>query len=420
MTYAERGSSNLIASRKNVRKAFGKPSYLLLRLLLEAYYNMGAFPGPQLMERVYQRSMELVEAMGGGGGQEGPSGDWGTEGPNGHWREVTQRQSTDVVYLASIVWLVAELGERHASPPDFSVPTNASHTPWLPPSHSWVGACLKGLSPGLRDLPDLPGRARPVLMLLRQAQRAVGWEGGGDTSDREHGCDVSRGCTEFLADEAGPESGEYALDKGGHLVSQVPHPYRSFLSSFYSALDGFLSAQEALEWGPARDLLGNSPRARPSSRSGGGEGAGDSWAPTTAIKRRAINQLLDLCRGAEMLPLMLLGLPEDIRPPPGLVDKWLWGCLGAIQGLWLSQQRALEMAVDRRSKGHNKSSWSSDSISSSSPLGNVKKGHVKEGSVAWPEGRRGALKAGGEERFVPAYFPDLLVHAVDAGLTPSR
>ena len=94
-------------------------------------------------------------------------------------------------------------------------------------------------------------------------------------------------------------------------------------------------------------------------------------------------------------------LPQELRPSPQLVDSWLWCCMDTL-GQVVAQEQQRGGAGQRRGSGAERGG----------------------GSGLMGQGRGGAAPhSGGGSRpldsaAVPAYFVDVLLHTVQAGLRP--
>ena len=211
--------------------------------------------------------------------------------------------------LASLLWLVAEQGQRHSDRPA--------------PPRAWMRAATGRLALGLDQLHDLPARARPLLQLLVQPGGALHKVWRRSQGEEQQG-------------DRGQGRGRMAGGGGPMQVALFPHFAATFLVDFYSALGQYFERQERYERAPSERYerapseryrpsppsaaprnandRGNSrlvPAApnRPDERLGSGS-SGPSPPPRPppsqgAVSRLAGNRLRDLCRGLELLPLMM-------------------------------------------------------------------------------------------------------------------
>ncbi|GAX81437.1 hypothetical protein CEUSTIGMA_g8867.t1 [Chlamydomonas eustigma] len=194
------------------------------RFLLESYVVMKVLPGVPLMEAAYQRMAQLIAARAScltsssslsspdqeGHGQVISSGyrsgeaSWGEAATgrttrDGH--QVMQSEGSFTACVASLIWLISELGEVHresvkalqkrkeaaqqmrTSAASASASSSATGTldasggisllvpeqadgDWSPPDMHWLDTALDALSPRLHLLDDLPARVRPPLLIL--------------------------------------------------------------------------------------------------------------------------------------------------------------------------------------------------------------------------------------------------------------
>ena len=217
--------------------------------------------------------------------------------------------------LASLLWLVAEQGQRHLDRPA--------------PPLAWMRAVTGRLSLGLDQLHDLPARARPLLQLLVQPGGALHKVWRRNQEEEQRG-------------GSGRGWGGRVGDRRAMQAAPFPHFAVTFLGDFYSALERYLEQQEQApseryqpSHPPAASRTANglgtngrvlsalnrpdewrgsgsgpSPLLRPDERQGSGRSGPPPPLrplppPAGAVSRLAGNRLRDLCRGLELLPLMM-------------------------------------------------------------------------------------------------------------------
>ena len=336
-------------------------------MFLQAFYVMKKLPSENLMSEIYRNMIRGLSIL--------PQPVHKLSNQSDIYTSTKSSERQEAVCRASILWLVAELGEM-------------AHTRGLPPSSwadpdfEWLELTLARLSLlGLDLLDDLPTRARPVLLIVMQQQR--------------------RASSHTL----GQQQPDFV----------IPPFINSFMADFYTSLDRYFDRQEQYEWFPARDHLkynrGQEKYTQASRQDKGinrislGPSLNDSWIDPgdtvyeepklklrtagalnkDGIRRRPINQLQDLCQGLEFLQLAV-HVPESCRPKTQLLNRWLSDCFFALDNFFLHQIRTDQRAMDQTHGTSFRSSWPTT--------------YLNEGL------------------FVPPFFVDILPTIVRAGLRP--